>query len=286
MALPGDLTDAKYNRAMQLLRQCKADENMDHAMQLLHEYKAEVDQELAAAIAVRFTNPGLGAVALDQPIFNLSQLKNEIAEAMNDTVADWIETVSDDVNIVGTGGEDAGIPEAVLPQLFLECFHAVDTRYRKVESILFPAGRVVDKLKMREHMRNHHKELFFLRPNEDSTTKAVRGILRGVGARLSSLQFDRKDITWLVKDSGLDKVALHYMVILVNLRLQGPQATVNINDCLDVQLYDSERHSKPVGGESISQGQACVVAFPAVFVGEKRWTAGYTLASSRGTITR
>ncbi|CAM9203769.1 unnamed protein product [Ectocarpus sp. 8 AP-2014] len=268
--LPGDRREAKFEKAMVLLRICG---NKKKAVRLLQEYKREVDQELSAAMVARFNNPGHDAVDLDQPIFNLEELKKETANVMNDSLNEWIERVDEWRDQAGGSRVCGGItPQAVLPRLFRECSHEVDTRYRVVEDVL----RVVDTVKTRENMCNHHKDLFHLTPREDCNSVAIQGILRGVRRYLADLSFDPDDIKWLVTGSGLDSVALQYMLVMVNMRLQYPPVTFSTTDCGKVQQFDPELHSD-VGGGGVVPGQECIIVFPAIMMGEKRCTFGYTL---------
>lgn len=250
MSLPGDRREAKFEEAMRLLGQ----------------YKLAVDSELSEAIAHRLNHPGHSAVDFDQPILSLGQLKDEIENAMGETVFEWIN-----------GAGDGSIPQIVLPQLFLEALRHVDARYQVIQSFLLPAGGKVNKTAMREHLCNNHEALFRLTPREERVD-FIWGILDGVGERLSKLSFSNDDIKSLLDDERLHMVVMKYLEILVNVRLQDPPATFS-NDCGgEAQEFDKNRHERPLAGESIQRGQLCTVAFPAMIVGKDRWTRSYTVA--------
>ncbi|CBJ25646.1 conserved unknown protein [Ectocarpus siliculosus] len=269
--LPGDRREAKFAEAMALLRICGKKKK---AVRLLQEYKEEVDRELSGAMVARLNNPGHDAVDLDQPIFNLEKLKEVTANVMDDSLNEWIARVNEWGDKTGGSRAGGGItPQAVLPRLFWECSDEVETRYRVVEDVL----RVVDKMKMHENMCNHHKDLFHLMPREDCNV-AIQRILRGVRSYLADHSFDPDDIQWLVTGSGLDSVALQYMVVMANVRLQYPPVTFSTTDCGKVQQFDPELHSD-VGGGGVRPGQECTIVFPAIMTGEKRCTVGYTLTN-------
>ncbi|CAN0193380.1 unnamed protein product, partial [Ectocarpus sp. 12 AP-2014] len=270
--LPGDRREAKFKKAMELLR---IRGKKKKAVRLLQEYKREVDQELSAAMVGRLNNPGHDAVDLDQPIFNLEELKKETANVMNNSLNEWIERVDEWRDQAGGSRVYRGItPQAVLPRLFRECFDEVDTRHRVVEDVV----RVVDTVKIRENMCNHYQDLFHLTPREDCNNVAIQRILRGVRRYLADRSFDPDDIKWLVTGSGLDSVALQYMVVMVNVRLQYPPVTFSTTDCGKVQQFDPELHSD-VGGEGVRPGQECIIVFPAIMTGEKRCTVSYALVN-------
>ncbi|CAB1102253.1 unnamed protein product [Ectocarpus sp. CCAP 1310/34] len=73
-------------------------------------------------------------------------------------------------------------------------------------------------------------------------------------------------------------MALQYMVIMVNVRLQYPPVTFSTTDCGKVQQFDPDLHSD-VGGEGVRRGQECITVFPAIMTGEKICTVGYTLVN-------
>ncbi|CAM9668861.1 unnamed protein product [Scytosiphon promiscuus] len=230
------------------------------------ELEAAIDDERAKAMEVKLNNPGHGAVACDQPILNLGQLKDKVANTMHNAVNDWIDRV------------DEGIPQVVLPMLFLECQKRVEARHRVVTSILFPrGGRGTDESILRNHMLNNHEELFLLSSSrEKERVRDFRSTFREIGDTLQRYQIPLKEVQWLLEDSGLRVVADKYYEIIVHVYLQEPPATFSKN-CGKKQLFAPGIHSPPVDGERINKGQPCLVAFPAILDGTEMWSPNFTL---------
>ncbi|CAB1102252.1 unnamed protein product [Ectocarpus sp. CCAP 1310/34] len=117
--LPGDRREAKFKKAMELLRICGKKKK---AVRLLQEHKREVDQELSAAMVGRLNNPGHDTVDLDQPIFISEEMKKETANVMNNWLNEWIEKVNEWRDQASGSRVYGGYtPQAVLPRLFREC---------------------------------------------------------------------------------------------------------------------------------------------------------------------
>ncbi|CAM9472443.1 unnamed protein product [Ectocarpus fasciculatus] len=264
---------------------------------VIQELQAAVEREREAVDTDKLNKPGHGAHDFGQPILPLGDLKNRIDDTMTSALYTFIDGFNRFPNA-------AGIPQLLLPRLFLECFNNVQEHYRHfIEPILFPNGSKTDATLLRDHLSNNYEELFLLKPSE-RRDRAVQHILGNIRGYLCTQRpFADTELDWVINETGLDVLVHKYREIMVHVRLQPTPATF-ISDCgmflevakkksffsghssaqpttAGVQPFDPKRHSPSVDAMGTEEGDLCVVVFPAMEVDGARCTISYTLGLNR-----
>lgn len=254
----------------------------------LHRVKASLEQERQKEQTRLLMAPRHGVLDSRQVIQSLPELKDVIAYAMRKTVNMWIMKV-DDV-----------FPQAILPQLFQECRkEMVDCRQGIVNVLLGKVEGATEEnvgaaraKEMLDHMRRHHKTLFPLTPSTERDD-VLRRVFGSISAHLQkTLGMPESQVEWR-QDSGLEKVVVSYLEIIVNVLLQNPPAMFG-SDCGDViqklepkrrgrppsnnDFFDEHRHSVPIDGGSLTEEGRYFVVFPALLESDgAAWTKSYIL---------
>ncbi|CAM9178988.1 unnamed protein product [Ectocarpus sp. 12 AP-2014] len=190
---------------------------LSEGMNWLQRYSSVFTRECERVERERLLRPGHGAIDIHQPIRTLGELKTDVMNAMNDTLNNWIEPV-DHLNV---------LPHMLLPQLFKECLKEVKAHHRDITAVLFPTGKTTET--MRNHLLQHHRELFHLVPG-DEQNKALTRILKGVNDYLRRFPFPEEKVYFVVWETHLGVLAHAYRRIIVNVLLQDPPVTFS-NDC-------------------------------------------------------
>ncbi|CBJ29321.1 expressed unknown protein [Ectocarpus siliculosus] len=262
---------------------------------VIQELQDAVEKERVAVDTDKLNKPGHGAHNFGQPILPLGDLKDRIDDTMTNTLYAFIDKFNQ-------FPKTAGIPQLLLPRLFLECFNDVQEHYRQfIEPILFPNGSKTDPALLRDHLSNNYQELFLLTPSE-KRDRTVQHILGNIGGHLRTQRtFADNGLNWVINETGLDALVHKYREIMVHVRLQPTPATFS-TDCgmflevvkkkpwsltvqqptaAGVQPFDPKRHSSSVDAMGTSEGDLCVVVFPAMEVDGVRCNISYTLSLDR-----
>lgn len=263
---------------------------------VIQELQDAVEKEREAVDTDKLNKPGHGAHNFGQPILPLGDLKDRIDDTMTNALWAFIHKFYQFPNA-------AGIPQLLLPQLFLECFNDVQEHYRQcVEPILFPNGSKTDPALLRDHLSNNYQELFLLTPSEkrESMVQQILGKIRG--HLCTQRTFADNELNWVINQTDLDVLVHKYREIMVHVRLQPTPATFS-TDCgmllevlvkkktwsltaqqpaaAGVQPFDPKRHSPSVDAMGTSEGDLCVVVFPALEVDGAGRKISYTLCLDR-----
>ncbi|CAM9828873.1 unnamed protein product [Ectocarpus sp. 8 AP-2014] len=190
---------------------------LSEGMNWLQRYSSVFTRECERVERARLLRPGHGAVDIHQPIRTLGELKTDVMNAMNDTLNNWMDPV-DNLDV---------LPQMLLPQLFKESLKEVKARHSNITAVLFPTGKTTET--MRNHLTQHHRELFHLVPG-DEQNKALTRILTGVNDYLRRFSFPKEQVYFVVWKTNLHVLAHAYRRIVVNVVLQDPPVTFT-NEC-------------------------------------------------------
>ncbi|CBJ29323.1 hypothetical protein Esi_0143_0019 [Ectocarpus siliculosus] len=262
---------------------------------VIQELQDAVEKERVAVDTDKLNKPGHGAHNFGQPILPLGDLKDRIDDTMTNTLYAFIDKFNQ-------FPKTAGIPQLLLPRLFLECFNDVQEHYRQfIEPILSPNGSKTAPALLRDHLSNNYQELFLLTPSE-KRDRTIQHILGNIGGHLRTQRtLADNELNWVINETGLGALVHKYREIMVHVRLQPTPATFS-TDCgmflevvknktwsltvqqptaAGVQPFDPKRHSSSVDAMGTSEGDLCVVVFPAMEVDGVRCTISYTLCLDR-----
>ncbi|CAB1114727.1 unnamed protein product [Ectocarpus sp. CCAP 1310/34] len=278
--------DLKASASPIAVAQAQVAQTFGKLTDVIQELQDAVEKERVAVDTDKLNKPGHGAHNFGQPILPLGDLKGRIDDTMTNALYAFIDKFNQ-------FPKAAGIPQLLLPRLFLECFNDVQEHYRQfIEPILFPNGSKTNPALLRDHLSNNYQELFLLTPSE-KRNRTVQQILGNIGGHLRTQRpFADNDLNWVINETGLDALVLKYREIMVHVRLQ-PTPTTFSADCgmflevvkknkffnskaptaAGVQPFDPKHHSSSVDAMGTIEGDLCVVVFPGMEVGGARWGA-------------